>query len=184
MKWDELIQCIQMVKSEPRVSTETLLYMSLYTKRNSYSLGGPATLQPSILPTLVKKASVPSPRHADVPVMALWAADRWGSDRRSSSDTIWPNTNSSSLFKPLYQTHSVQRYSKHFSVVFIPALFIPSGTWQILVNNTKDLIPGISRKNLPHQIWRRLLGWREGSIPSWYSLLAPRKIPEAHPPIK
>lgn len=38
-----------------------------------HSLGGPAIFHPSILPTFVKKANVPSPRHADVPVIALWA---------------------------------------------------------------------------------------------------------------
>lgn len=45
--------------------------ITIFRASSSYSLGGPASFHPSILPTFVKKASVPRPRHADVPVIAL-----------------------------------------------------------------------------------------------------------------
>lgn len=48
----------------------------MYSRPPPHSLGGPASFHPSVLPTLVKKASVPSPRQAVVPVAALWAGDK------------------------------------------------------------------------------------------------------------
>lgn len=51
------------------------IYGSSHSHLPPHSLGGPTSFQPSVLPIFVKKASVPRPRHADVPVIALWARE-------------------------------------------------------------------------------------------------------------
>lgn len=108
-------------------------------KSPSYSLGGPVSLHPSILPTLVKKARVPRARQLVVPVIALWAVEKQRPPSHSSTNHIssWPQTacehrrfttklenqNKSSFWLCSIKANQNKIWSKHEGLIWNKNLF-------------------------------------------------------------